>query len=31
MTSTMKTVDKLRDQPEDEWGSAVDDGHINLH
>lgn len=31
MTSTMKTIDKLRDQPEAEWGSPVDDGHINLN
>jgi phenylpropionate dioxygenase-like ring-hydroxylating dioxygenase large terminal subunit len=31
MTSTMKTVDTLRDQPQDEWGSPVDDGHINLN
>ncbi|MGH3253496.1 MAG: aromatic ring-hydroxylating oxygenase subunit alpha [Trebonia sp.] len=30
MTTTMKTIDKLRDQPEDEW-FPVDDGHINLN
>jgi choline monooxygenase len=31
MTSTMKTIDKLREVPEDDWGTAVDDGHINLN
>jgi choline monooxygenase len=31
MTSTMKTIDKLRDRPEGEWGSPVDDGHVNLN
>jgi nitrite reductase/ring-hydroxylating ferredoxin subunit len=31
LTSTMRTIDKLRDLPEEEWGSPVDDGHINLN
>jgi phenylpropionate dioxygenase-like ring-hydroxylating dioxygenase large terminal subunit len=31
MTSTMKTIDRLRDIPEDQWGSPVDDGHVNLN
>jgi choline monooxygenase len=30
MTTTMKTIDKLREVPEDEW-MPVDDGHINLN
>lgn len=31
MTSTMKTIDTLRGLPEDQWGSPVDDGHVNLN
>lgn len=30
MTSTMRTIDKLRDLPEDQW-RPVDDGQINLN
>jgi phenylpropionate dioxygenase-like ring-hydroxylating dioxygenase large terminal subunit len=30
MTTTMKTIDKLREVPEDDW-MPVDDGHINLN
>lgn len=30
MTSTMRTIDELRDRPEEQW-LPVDDGHINLN
>ena len=30
MTSTMRTIDQLRDQPEQDW-KPVDDGHVNLN
>lgn len=30
MTSTMRTVDELRERPEEQW-RPVDDGHINLN
>ena len=31
MTSTMRTIDKLRELPEDQWAGSVDEGHINLN